>query len=142
MDAEYESVPSVYQPTLVANDNSIEKEYPFDLEVLNQYTISTNPETISITQDTSAIVDVDIDWSHSEVYPEMMFTIEGGIIGQGPNYVEVTFDPNPLPWGTFSNELTLDVGESVLPGTYPLTIKGATTNLEKSTVLQLTVVEP
>lgn len=141
MDAEYEAVPDIHPTTVVANDNSIEKEFDFDLEILNQYTISTNPENIIIAQDTSAILEVDIDWSHSEVYSEMVFTIEGSIIGVGDNAVEATFDPNPLPWGTFSNELTLEVGASVAPGTYPLTIKGATTNLEKSTVLQLVVTE-
>lgn len=141
MDVDYDAIPGVYQPILVANDNSAEKEYPFDLEVLNQYTISTNPQNISIAQDTSDKVVVDIDWGYSDVYTEMVFTIEGGIIGQGPGFVEAIFDPNPLPYGTFSNVLTLDVGESVMPGTYPLTIKGATTKLKKSTVLQLTVTE-
>ena len=139
MDVEYDAVPGVHQTTLVANDISTEKEVDFDLEILNQYSISTNPENITIAQDTSATLEVDIDWGYSEVYTEMVFTIEGSIIGVGDNAVEATFDPNPLPWGTFSNELILEVGTSVPPGTYPLTIKGATTNLEKSTILELTV---
>lgn len=142
LTADYAAIPGEYTPAIVGNDGTIEHDYYFYLTIRDQYKISTDPDIITIAQGESDEVDVDIDYGYSEVYIEMLFTVEGGIIGTGANAVEPGFNINPLPWGTFSNKLTLAVGEAVGTGTYAITIKAATANLEKSTVLQLTVVEP
>ena len=135
------AVPGEFGLKVVGNDHIIsEKSEYFVLIVAEPFTLSTDTGSIAISQGQSGTVNIDIStvagWNES-----ISFTVEGDVIGQGATLVDTVFDPNPVPWDVHSTSLTLTAGESVEPGTYPLTIKGTAGIIIKNTSLQLTVTQ-
>ncbi len=95
------------------------------LLVSNSLTIAagaSNQTTIAVTPKNGFISDVDL-------------TLEGGVVGTGANQVDGEFVANTV----ISASLTLTVGASVTAGTYNLTVRGTSGNLNHTAQLALTV---
>ncbi len=67
-------------------------------------------------------------------------TLEGSIAGTGADKVAADFPGNPVAGA--STFLNLLVGANVLPGTYPLTVRGTSGAINQTLALSLTVFKP
>jgi len=131
-----------YSIRAMSTDGTVERFVNFPLYVIEPFTLSVEPSAISISQGQSATVDVTVEPKVGGFNDWVVLTTESDIIGEGTNLVDTIFNPNPLPpVDLHTSELTLTVGESVPPGTYPITINGLGGNVPKTTELQLTVTE-
>lgn len=140
--AEPNAVPGDYSIRAICTDGTIERFVNFPLYVIEPFTLSVDPETISIAQGQAGTVDVNVENRIGGFSDWVMLSIENAIIGQGTNQVDTTFNPNPIPpIDVHTGELTLTIGESVPPGTYPIIIRGLGGNVPKTAELQLTVNE-
>ncbi|MDH3205821.1 MAG: hypothetical protein OEO79_04375 [Gemmatimonadota bacterium] len=102
--------------------------------IQSSYALALNPTTISIGQGTSGAVDVTL--SRTNYTDAVDLSLEGAPAGVTGN-----FSVDPVA-GTAS-VLTLDVGGSVTPGDYNLTVRGTSTSLADETAgLTLTVPTP
>lgn len=107
--------------------NVISESYDFDL--------SANPVNPTIQQDASGTVDISVNWIQGS--GSVMLTATGGVIGQGENAVNASFNPNPVS-GNMS-VLALDVGSIVNPGDWPIKVVGNVNGIPKEVDLTLTV---
>jgi uncharacterized membrane protein len=95
------------------------------------YSLTLNPTSISIDQSASGTVDVTL--TRTNFTDAVDLSLENA-----PTGVTGTFDPDPATGD--ASTLTLDVGASVAPGDYTLTVRGTATGLADVTAtLTLTV---
>ncbi|HEY9115711.1 MAG TPA: hypothetical protein VIN10_13515 [Bacteroidales bacterium] len=140
--AEPNAVPGEYSIRAICTDGTIERFVNFPLYVIEPFTLSINPATISISQGQAGTVDVNVENRIGGFSDWVMLSIENAIIGQGTNQVDTTFNPNPIPpIDVHTSELTLSVGESVPPGSYTIIIRSLGGNVQKTAELQMTVTE-
>ena len=139
VSADFSAIPDEYSLLAKGNDGTLERHDLFTLFLIEPFHLSFLQSTISIVQGQSG--SLDIYMNRMGGYPDSIDLVaEGGIIGQGANFVEVTIDPNPS-YNSISSTVTLLVGNSVTAGTYDITFKGTVGQLEKSVILHLTVIE-
>ena len=101
------------------------------------FTISTSPSSVTVQQGhggTSTITTTALNGFNNAI------TLSAS--GQ-PSGVTVTFGTNPIPApGNGSSLMTMAVGASVPPGTYPITVTGVGGGITHTTTVSLTVTTP
>lgn len=97
------------------------------------YSLAVSPTSISIAQSASGTVNVSL--TRSNFTGAVDLSLENAPAG-----VTGTFNPDPTTTG--ASVLTLDVGASVTPGNYTLTVRGTATGLaDRTATLTLTVTQ-
>jgi hypothetical protein len=123
----------VYPLTIRASGSGITADATFTLTVVavSTYGLAVAPDTITLPQGTSGNRNVTLS--------RINFTSAVTLSAENlPTGVTASFAPNPAP--ASASTLTLNVGASVTPGTYNLTIRGVATGLaDRTDGLQLTV---
>jgi len=137
--ADESAVPGSYDLTIKGSEGNNEATDQLTLIIEEPFGLNLTPSSISIKQGEtdSVMIGVDRIFGYSET---VILSAEANIIGQGSNFVDTTFNPNPVTWNDDPSQLTLTVGQSVPLGNYMLEIKGAVGTLIKSTNLELSVV--
>ena len=127
-----------YPITVTGNSGGIQQNTTVTLTVTAQqlpnFTISASPSSLSVAQGNQGTSTITT-------------TISGGFnsaislsASGAPSGTTVSFNPNPIPApGTGSSTMTIMVGGSTAPGTYPITVTGNGGGIQQNTAVTLTV---
>ena len=124
-----------YPITVKGNGGGIQQTTPVMLTVTgSDFTISASPSSLSIPQGhqgTSTITTAISGGFNSAI------TLSASGL---PSHTTASFSRNPIPApGNGSSLMTLTVGASTPPGTYPITVKGNGGGVQHTTAVMLTV---
>ena len=135
ISAEYDATPGTYELQARANDGNIEKGKFITFYVIEPFFLTYSQDSIEINQGGQGTLSVFMN-RMGNYSPDIYLTVSGDIIGQG---IEIDLNPNPATGMT--SYATINVGDGVATGNYIVTITGTVELLEKSTELEIIVVE-
>jgi hypothetical protein len=127
-----------YLLEVIGNDGNMIKHDIFHFSVFEPFFLTLSTDTIDIQQGQSALVNVYMNRSGGYSY-SIDLSAQGDIVGQGDGFVEITFDPNPVE--SISSTATIIAGNTIEPGSYPVTFKGTVDETNKYVTLNLVVSE-
>lgn len=129
-----------YNMVVRGTDGTNEDATPLALHVNEPFHFPSdlNPDTVTIAQGQSDFTNIRIE-RHGGYSKFVLLTAEASIIGQGANFVDTTFQTNPIQG--IESRLTFSVGESVPPNSYTILITGTAGNIIRSFEMELIVTE-
>jgi len=132
------TVPGTYPITVTGNGGEIQRTVTVTLTVTRpDFTISASPTSLNVPQGSQGTST--ITTAISGGFNNAIALSASGV----PSGTTVSFNPNPIAApGSGNSMMTITVGLSTVPGTYPITVTGNGGEIQHTVTVMLTVTRP